>query len=110
MSYINIDDFVANIQDYSFAYDPEKDAKLRMDRGIGFQEVIALIVSRELIAVREHHNADRYPNQLICEVCTGGYVYVVPIVVEGKKAFVKTIYPSRKATRKHKKGHGVWKS
>ena len=50
----------------------------------------------------EHPNAERYPNQLLYEVDVDGYVHVVPIR-ERRTLFLKTIYPSRKATRKRRK-------
>ena len=52
----------------------------------------------------EHPNAERYPNQLLYEVEVEGYVQVVPVVREGRILFLKTIYPSRKATRRRRKG------
>ena len=52
----------------------------------------------------EHPNAERYPNQLLYEVDVDGYVNVVPVVSEGRMLFLKTIYPSRKATRRCRKG------
>lgn len=48
----------------------------------------------------DHPNAEKYPNQLLYEVDVDGYVHVVPVVREGRILFLKTIYPSRKATRK----------
>jgi hypothetical protein len=54
--------------------------------------------------VLEYPNADVYPNQLLYEVDVDGYVHVVPVVREGRALFLKTIYPSRKATRKRRRG------
>jgi hypothetical protein len=54
--------------------------------------------------VLEPRNAERYVNQLLYEVDVDGYVHVVPAVREGRILFLKTIYPSRKATRKRRKG------
>jgi hypothetical protein len=54
--------------------------------------------------VIEHPDREKYPNQLLYEVDVDGYVYVVPVVREGRTLFLKTIYPSRKATRKRTKG------
>jgi len=65
-----------------------------------FEQIIALIESSKLIQVLDHPNAEKYPNQLLYEVDVDGYVHVVPVVREGRILFLKTIYPSRKATRK----------
>ena len=88
----------------NFAFDPEKDAKLRRERGMGFEDIIALIEAGKLLRVLEHENRDKYPNQWIYEVDVGGYVYVVPVVRDGDTLFLKTIFPSRKATKRHRKG------
>ena len=74
------------------------------DPDIGFEQIIALIESSKLIQVLDHPNAEKYPNQLLYEVDVDGYVHVVPVVREGRILFMKTIYPSRKATRKREKG------
>lgn len=52
----------------------------------------------------EHENKAKYPNQLIYEIDVGGYVHVVPVVRDGDTLFMKTIFPSRKATKRHAKG------
>jgi hypothetical protein len=92
------------VEECEYAFDPEKNAWLMQERGISFELIIALIESGKLIRVLEHPDKKRYPNQLLYEVDVDGYVHVVPVVKEGKTLFLKTIYPSRKATRKHTKG------
>jgi hypothetical protein len=86
------------VEDADYAFDPEKNAWLMRERGISFEQIIALIESGKLIQVLEHSNKQRYPGQLLYEVDVDGYVYVVPVVREGRTLFLKTIYPSRKAT------------
>ncbi len=50
----------------------------------------------------EHPNQERYPGQLIYVVGTGDYVYLVPFVIQTDGTrFLKTITPSRKASRSH---------
>jgi hypothetical protein len=92
------------VEEWDYAFDPQKNAWLIRERRISFEQIIALIDGGKLIQVLEHHNAERYPNQLLYEVDVDGYVHVVPVVGEGRTLFLKTIYPSRKATRKRKKG------
>ena len=92
------------MEEWDYAFDPQKNAWLSRERGISFEQIIALIESSKLIQVLEHPNAERYPNQLFYEVDVDGYVHVVPVVMEGRILFLKTVYPSRKATRKHRKG------
>ncbi len=92
------------MEEWDYAFDPQKNLWLVQERGISFEQIIALIASSKLIQVLEHPNAERYPNQLLYEVDVDGYVHVVPVVREGRSLFLKTIYPSRKATRKRRKG------
>ncbi len=92
------------MEEWDFAFDPEKNAWLIQKRGISFEQIIASIESSKLIQVLEHPNAERYANQLLYEVEVDGYVHVVPVVREGRILFLKTIYPSRKVTRRRSKG------
>jgi uncharacterized DUF497 family protein len=92
------------VEDFDYAFDPEKNTWLIRERGISFEHIIALIEGGKLIQVLEHPDKERYPNQLLYEVDVDGYVYVVPVVREGRTLFLKTIFPSRKATRKRRKG------
>lgn len=90
--------------EWNYAFDSEKNARLLRERGISFDQIIALIESGKLIQVLEHADQARYPNQLLYEVDVDGYVYVVLVVHQGRTLFLKTIYPSHKATRKRTKG------
>ena len=44
--------------------------------------------------------AKKYPNQKIFIVKLSEYIYLIPFVEDSEKVFLKTIYPSRKATKK----------
>jgi hypothetical protein len=92
------------MEELDYVFDPQKNAWLIRERAIGFEQIIALIESSKLIQVLDHPNAEKYPNQLLYEVDVDGYVHVVPVVREGRILFLKTIYPSRKATRRRRKG------
>ena len=88
--------------EWKYAFDPEKNAWLIRERGVSFEQIIALIEGGNLIRVLEHPDKERYPSQLLYEVDVNAYVHVVPVVKQGRTLFLKTIYPSRKATRKRK--------
>ncbi len=88
--------------DYDF--DPEKNACLIANRGLSFEQIIALIEAGKLLKILEHPNQAKYPGQLIYEVDVDGYVHIVPVTPKGSKLFLETIYPSRNATRKAKEG------
>lgn len=91
------------MEESDYHFDPEKNRWLIRERGIGFEEIIALIESSKLLRVLEHPDKAKYPEQLLYEVDVDGYVHVVPVIRTGKTLFMKTIYPSRKATRELKK-------
>ena len=55
--------------------------------------------SAGLLDILAHPNRARYPKQRILVVALDGYAYLVPYVEEETYLFLKTIIPSRKATR-----------
>jgi hypothetical protein len=56
---------------------------------------------RGLFRIVEHPNRRWYPNQAVFVVVVAGYVHLVPFVEEPEYIFLKTIIPSRKATREY---------
>lgn len=82
-----------------FRWNHEKNEALKKDRGISFEEIVLAIEANGLLDVLCHPNPERYPNQSILVVTLGGYVYLVPYVEEPDYFFLKTVIPSRKATR-----------
>lgn len=46
-----------------------------------------------------HPNPEKYPGKFIFVIALDGYVYLVPYVEEPGYYFLKTVIPSRKATR-----------
>ena len=82
-----------------FRWDEDKNLLLIKSRGISFEDVINAISSGNLLADEPHFNNKKYPNQGIFYVLVKNYVYCVPYVEEND-IFLKTIYPSRKATKR----------
>ena len=78
-----------------------KNAKLKADRGIGFEEIVFHIERGDLLDILEHPNPDRYAGQHIFVVQREDYVYLVPFVEDEHSVFLKTIIPSRKATKQY---------
>ena len=83
----------------SFRWNSEKNEALQSDRGLSFERIVIAIESGGLLDVRPHPNAKRYPDQSMFVVVVDGYVCLVPFVEEEDHVFLKTIIPSRKATR-----------
>ena len=84
-----------------YKWNHEKNEKLKAERGISFEQVILHIERGDLIDVVEHPNQSKYPNQQILVVKIKDYVYLVPFVEDEENRFLKTIIPSRKATREY---------
>jgi uncharacterized DUF497 family protein len=84
-----------------FAWDDAKNAKLRKERAIGFEDVVFHIERGDLLDILEHPNANRYSGQRIFVVRREDYVYLVPFVEDKHTVFLKTIIPSRKATKQY---------
>lgn len=85
----------------SYRWSHEKNEQLKRGRDISFEDVVLAIESGGLLDVVEHPNRRRYPNQAILVVAVSGYVYLVPFVEEPEQVFLKTVIPSRKATREY---------
>lgn len=83
----------------TFRWSHAKNERLALERQIAFEEIVLAIEKGGLLDVLTHRNPARYPNQRILVVAVSGYVYLVPFVEEAEAYFLKTIIPSRKATR-----------
>lgn len=82
-----------------FRWNHAKNEALKVERGISF-EIIALAIEADgLLDELRHPNAEKYPNQSVLVVAFDDYVYLIPYVEEPDFYFLKTIIPSRKATR-----------
>ncbi|EPR35444.1 hypothetical protein dsat_2145 [Alkalidesulfovibrio alkalitolerans DSM 16529] len=82
-----------------FVWSEEKNEMLRRERGVCFEDVLVHIAEGGLLDVVEHGNRARYPGQRIFIVDIEGYAYLVPFVESEREIFLKTVIPSRKATR-----------
>lgn len=82
-----------------FRWSVEKNALLQQERGLSFEQITVAVESEGLLDIVAHPNAERYPRQRIMVVVIDDYAYLVPYVEEEDHLFLKTIIPSRKATR-----------
>jgi uncharacterized DUF497 family protein len=87
-----------------FRWNAEKNEMLLHERGITFEEIIQKIESGAKHIETDHPNTLKYPNQKIIIIDIEGYAYLVPCVINGDEYFLKTIIPSRKATKKYFRG------
>jgi predicted DNA binding CopG/RHH family protein len=82
-----------------FDWDDAKNAKLRAERGIGFEDVVFHIERGDVLDILEHPNPDRYAGQRIFVVRREDYVYLVPFVEDEHTVFLKTIIPTGRRRR-----------
>jgi uncharacterized DUF497 family protein len=84
-----------------YSWNPEKNNILKKERGVSFEDVVFHIEAGNEVDVLEHPNRERYSNQKISVVLIEGYAYLVPFVESEEEIFLKTIIPSRKATKRY---------
>jgi uncharacterized DUF497 family protein len=84
-----------------FAWNPDKNRLLKQERGISFEEIVFHIERGDVLDLLEHPNPEKYPNQRVFIVQVSEYAYLVPFVEGEAEVFLKTIIPSRKATRQY---------
>jgi predicted DNA binding CopG/RHH family protein len=82
-----------------FRWNPDKNEYLKIGRSISFEEITLAIAADGVLDELRHPNLEKHPNQSVLVVALDGYVYLVPYVEESNHYFLKTVIPSRKATR-----------
>jgi len=84
-------------------WNSEKNELLKKERGISFEIMAFQIEVRNILDVIDHPNPDKYPGQRIFVIDFEEYAYLVPFVENDDEVFLKTIIPSRKATKDYLK-------
>ena len=82
-----------------FRWNHDKNESLKIERNISFEIITLAIESDGLLDVLRHPNTKKYPNQSVLVVTFDGFVYLVTFIEELDYFFLKTVIPSRKATR-----------
>jgi len=82
-----------------FEWDPEKNERLKRERNISFEKIVFHLSRGDVWRIADHPDQESYPGQKIYFVIVEGYIYLVPHVVARDYVFLKTIIPSRRATR-----------
>ena len=70
------------------------------ERGVSFEEILSSIEQGGLLTIFDRPNQRKYPNQRILVVKVRAYAHLVPLVESEEEIFLKTIMPSRKATKR----------
>ena len=88
-------------------WDQEKNEWLQANRGVSFEWAALKIAANDIVILIEHPNRARYPHQSMYVLELNGYAQVVPFVETEDEIFLKTIIPSRQATKLYLRGkHG----
>ena len=82
-----------------FRWRPDKNDLLKLERGVSFEDITVAVEAGCLLEIVPHQNPAKYPRQRIMVVEVAGYAFLVSFVEEEDHFFLKTIIPSRKATR-----------
>ncbi len=85
-----------------YSWSPEKNKMLIEERGISFEDIVLSIGLGNVTEIYDHPNQVKYPGQKISAVLVEDYVYLVPFIESESEIFLKTIIPSRKATKSYR--------
>jgi len=85
----------------TYVWNEEKNQRLKSERGVSFEEIIVHIAIGDVLDIVEHPNPEKYKGQRIFIVKMRDYAWLVPFAESEDEIFLKTIIPSRKATRKY---------
>ena len=87
-----------------FDWDDAKNTVLRTSRGVSFEDVLWCIENGLVLDITETHDPIKYHGQRHFIIQLHDYTYYVPFVEDEYVIFLKTIIPSRKYTRRYRKG------
>lgn len=85
-------------------WNAEKNQLLMSVRGISFEDVLFALQSGKLLDDLVHPNDLKYSNQRMLVVEIDEYAWLVPYVENENEIFLKSIIPSRKATKHYLRG------
>ena len=85
-----------------FSWETKKNNLLKQSLNISFEQIVLAIENKQVVDVIEHPDQEKYKGQKFFLVEYNNYIYVVPAYIadSGDECHLKTIYPSRKFTRK----------
>ncbi len=83
----------------NFVWNEYKNEKLKRERNVSFEIILLQIEAGKILDILEHPNSEKYQGQKIFVIEFEGYAFLVPFVEDEQKIFLKTIIPSRKATK-----------
>lgn len=85
-----------------YDWNPDKNEWLKKERNISFEQIIFHLSQGDLWKISNHPDQTNYPSQKLYFVVVNDYIFIVPFIMEKESIFLKTIIPSRKATKLYK--------
>lgn len=85
-----------------FEWNSNKNERLKIERNISFEQIIFHLSQGDIWKIADHPDQGKYPGQKIYFVIVENYIYLVPHIIDKNHIFLKTIIPSRKATKMYK--------
>jgi len=89
-----------------YDWNPEKNEWLKKERNVSFEQVVFHLSQGDVWKVADHPDQQKYPEQKIYFVIIEDYIFMVPHTMQNEYIFLKTIIPSRKATKQYQKEQG----
>ena len=89
-----------DFKNFNIKWSEEKDIFLINERNISFEKIAFSINNKMILKVKNNPNPN-FAHQKCFVLNIDNYAYIVPFVIDLKKKeiFLKTAYPSRKATK-----------
>ncbi len=85
-------------------WNEEKNETLKIERGVSFEMIVQALEKGDILDDLIHPNQSKYSNQRMMIVEMNNYAYLIPYVEDSSGIFLKTIIPSRKATKQYLRG------
>jgi uncharacterized DUF497 family protein len=85
-----------------YEWNSNKNEWLKKERNISFEQIIFHLSQGDVWRITDHPDQKNYPGQKIYFVLIENYIYLVPYILQKEYIFLKTIIPSRKATKMYK--------
>jgi len=82
-----------------YEWNPDKNEWLKTERKISFERIIFHLLRGDVWKIADHPDRANYPGQRIYFIVVENYIYAAPHIIGKDHIFLKTIIPSRKATK-----------
>lgn len=90
-----------------YDWDEKKNELLKKERDVCFEDIVYYLENDMLLDSYENLNQKKYSGQGLYIVEIDNYAHLVPFVESEDTIFLKTIIPSRKATKKYLRNKGA---